>query len=316
MGDWGQSPQKCVMKKYSTLSKLALLTASLIWGSSFFVMKNSVDVFPVFALLAIRFTIGCGLLCLIFFKRVKNITRKTLSRGTLLGVLLFAAYTLQTLGLKSTTPGKNAFLTAIYCIVVPFLFWMVTKKRPDVYNCLAGVLCLGGIGLVSLTGGFSIGMGDALTLAGGIIYAVHIVVVARVSQDEDPVLLTLVQFGAAAVCCLSVSMATEIFPGDIPAASWYGLIYLAVFATTGALLMQNVGQKYTHPAAASILLSLESVFGVAFSMVFYGETLTLRLAAGFLMIFFSVIVSETKLGFFKKFRLKEKGGSGIAEQFE
>jgi drug/metabolite transporter (DMT)-like permease len=304
------------MQKHSVLSKLALLTASLIWGSSFFIMKNSVDVFPMFALLAIRFIIGCGLLGLAFFRRVKRITLKTLGRGTLLGVLLFAAYTLQTLGLKSTTPGKNAFLTAIYCIAVPFLFWMVTKKRPDIYNCLAGVLCLGGIGLVSLTGDFSVGMGDVLTMAGGIIYAVHIVAVARVSRDEDPVLLTLVQFGAAAVCCLIVSLTTETFPGDIPAISWYGLLYLAVFATTGALLMQNVGQKYTHPAAASILLSLESVFGVAFSMIFYEETLSLQLAAGFLLIFFSVIVSETKLGFFKKPRPNEKGTVDMAEQLE
>ena len=304
------------MKKYSLLSKLALLTASLIWGSSFFIMKNSVDVFPMYALLAIRFTIGCSLLCLAFFRRLKNITRKTLSRGSLLGVLLFAAYTLQTLGLKDTTPGKNAFLTAIYCIVVPFLFWMVTKKRPDVYNCLAGVLCLGGIGLVSLTGGFSIGMGDALTMAGGIVYAVHIVVVARVSRDEDPVLLTLVQFGAAAICCGSVSLVTETFPSSIPAESWYGLLYLAVFATTGALLMQNVGQKYTHPAAASILMSLESVFGVAFSMIFFGEKLTLRLAAGFLIIFFSVIISETKLGFLKKLHLHKKAAIDVAGQLE
>ncbi len=311
----GRSPKrKDVMQKYPVLSKLALLAASLIWGSSFFVMKNSVDVFPVFALLAIRFTIGCGLLCLIFFKRMKGITIKTLGRGALLGFLLFGAYTLQTLGLIDTTPGKNAFLTAIYCIIVPFLFWVVTKKRPDIYNCLAGVLCLGGIGLVSLTGDFSISVGDALTLAGGILYAVHIVVVAKVSQEEDPVLLTLVQFGAAAVCCWSLSLPTETFPAAIPAASWYGLLYLAVFATTGALLMQNIGQKYTHPAAASILLSLESVFGVAFSMIFYGETLTPRLAAGFLLIFFSVIVSETKLGFIKKPRLYEKGMADMAEQ--
>ncbi len=288
------------MQKHSVLSKLALLTASLIWGSSFFVMKNSVDVFPVFSLLAIRFTIGCGLLSIVFFKRLKRITRKVFFHGTILGLLLFAAYALQTLGLLETTPGKNAFLTAIYCILVPFLFWMVTKKRPDVYNCLAGVLCLGGIGLVSLTGNFSVGSGDALTIAGGIVYAIHIVVVAKVSRNEDPVLLTLVQFFAAAVCCLTIALFTETFPAAIPASSWYGLLYLAVFATTGALLMQNVGQKYTHPAAASILLSLESVFGVAFSMIFYGEILTPRLAAGFTLIFISVIVSETKLSFLKR----------------
>ncbi len=281
----------------SVLSKLGLFTASLIWGSSFFVMKNSVDVFPTFALLAIRFLIGCGLLCLVFCRRLKNITGKTLKRGALLGVLLFGAYALQTLGLKETTPGKNAFLTAIYCILVPFIFWMVTRKKPDIYNYLAGALCLLGIGLVSLAGDLSIGVGDALTMAGGVVYAVHIVAVAKVSQDDDPVLLTLVQFGAAAICCLGTFLGTETFPAEVPPAAWYGLIYLAVFATAGALLLQNVGQKYTHPAAASILLSLESVFGVAFSMVFYGEALTARLAAGFLLIFIAVIVSETKLSF-------------------
>ncbi len=288
------------MEKRSLWSKLALLSASLIWGSSFFMMKNSVDVFPMFALLGIRFSIGCGLLCLIFVKRLKRVTVKTLWRGALLGLLLFLAYTLQTLGLMGTTPSKNAFLTAIYCIMVPFLFWLVSKKRPDIYNCLAGVLCLMGIGLVSLRGDFTVGLGDGLTMLGGVMYAVHIVAVATVSRDEDPVLLTLVQFGAAAVLSWGFSLPLETFPASIPMESWTGLIYLAVFATTAALLLQNVGQKYTHPAAASILLSLESVFGVIFSMIFYGEALTARLVAGFLLIFFSVVVSETKLKFLFK----------------
>ncbi len=288
------------MEKRSLWSKLALLSASLIWGSSFFMMKNSVDVFPMFALLGIRFSIGCGLLCLIFMKRLKRVTPKTLWRGALLGLLLFLAYTLQTLGLMGTTPGKNAFLTAIYCIMVPFLFWLVSRRKPDIYNCLAGILCLLGIGLVSLQGDFTIGLGDGLTMLGGVMYAVHIVAVAIVSRDEDPVLLTLVQFGAAAVLSWGFSLPLETFPASIPVESWTGLIYLAVFATTAALLLQNVGQKYTHPAAASILLSLESVFGVIFSMIFYGEALTARLVAGFLLIFFSVIVSETKLKFLFK----------------
>jgi drug/metabolite transporter (DMT)-like permease len=278
-------------------SKLALLTASLIWGSSFFVMKNSVDVFPMFALLGMRFTLGCVILCLVFVKRLKRIRKTTLLCGAVLGLLLFGAYAVQTMGLKQTTPGKNAFLTAIYCILVPFMFWLTNGKKPDVFNYLAAGLCMAGIGLVSLTGDFSMGIGDALTIAGGVIYAVHIVAVAGMSQQEDPVLLTLIQFGMAAVCSWAFSLGSETIPAGIPANAWMGLLYLAVFATTGALLLQNVGQKYTHPAAASILLSLESVFGVAFSMVFYGEALTIRLVAGFTLIFFSVIVSETKLSF-------------------
>lgn len=290
-------------KTRAFLSKLALLTAALIWGSSFFIMKNSVDIFPMYHLLAMRFTLGCGLLCLIFYKKLHRITKKTLLRGALIGVILFCAYTTQTLGLKQTTPGKNAFLTAVYVIVVPFFFWLISKKRPDVFNWMAAVLCLVGIGLVSVTGEMSIGIGDGLTLVGGALYAAHMVAIAKSSQDEDPVLLTLIQFGAAAACSWLFALSTEKFPPNVPAAGWGAFLYLALFATAGALLLQNVGQKYTHPAAASILLSLESVFGVAFSMAFYGETLTPRLFVGFLMIFLSVMVSETKLAFFKKRQL-------------
>ncbi len=287
------------MQNRSAWSKLGLFVATLIWGSSFFIMKNSVDVFPTFLLLSIRFTIGFGLLCVAYCHRLKRITLKTLLRGCLLGVLVFLAHTLQTLGLIDTTPGKNAFLTAVYCILVPFLFWMVTKKRPDIYNYLAGVLCLAGIGLVSLTGDLSMGRGDVLTLAGGVLFAGHIVAVAKVSSDEDPVLMTLLQFGVAALCCWILALGTETFPASVPPSAWYGMIYLAVFSTTIGFLLQNIGQKYTHPAAASIILSLEAVFGVVFSILFYGEVLTPKLVAGFILIFVAILISETKLSFLK-----------------
>ena len=287
------------MQNRSAWSKLGLFVATLIWGSSFFIMKNSVDVFPTFLLLSIRFTIGFGLLCVAYCHRLKRITFKTLLRGCLLGVLVFLAHTLQTLGLIDTTPGKNAFLTAVYCILVPFLFWMVTKKRPDIYNYLAGVLCLAGIGLVSLTGDLSMGRGDVLTLAGGVLFAGHIVAVAKVSSDEDPVLMTLLQFGVAALCCWILALGTETFPASVPPSAWYGMIYLAVFSTTIGFLLQNIGQKYTHPAAASIILSLEAVFGVVFSILFYGEVLTPKLVAGFILIFVAILISETKLSFLK-----------------
>lgn len=279
--------------------RLALLTAALIWGSSFFIMKNTVDVFPTFLLLGMRFTIGCLVLGVIFFKRLKKVTKRAILRGSILGALLFVAYTVQTLGLIQTTPGKNAFLTAVYCVLVPFVAWIASKKRPDKYNWLAAIMCLAGIGLVSLTGQMNIGIGDSLTLIGGIFYAIHMVAVGAFGQDDDPVTLTIIQFAAAAVLFAIVSLSSETLPQGVPTEAWGGLMYLAVFATAGALLLQNVGQKYTPPAAAAILLSLESVFGVLFSVVFYGEALTIRLICGFLLIFASVLISETKLSFLR-----------------
>ena len=284
----------------SFLPKLALFCAAFIWGSSFFIMKDTVDVFPPHILLGFRFTIACILLAVIFYRRLKNITFEYLWKGGVIGLFLFLGYSTQTIGITNTTPGKNAFLTAIYCVIVPFLFWLVDKSKPDIYNYSAAVICLTGIGLVSLTGGFTIGIGDAFTLLGGFIYSAHLVAVAKLGKGKDPIVLTIIQFGFAATFSWIIGLTTEHIPTQVSIQNVSGILYLAVFATAVALLFQNIGQKYTHPSAAAIILSLESVFGIMFSVIFYGEQLTVRLAWGFMLIFIAVVISETKLSFIRK----------------
>jgi len=281
-------------------AKLALFTATIIWGASFLIVKNSMDVMGPHTLLGFRFTIAGILLGIIFHKRLKSLNRDYFIKGAILGVLLFLGYSLQTIGITDTTPGKNAFLTTIYCILVPFFYWLVDKKKPDAYNFTAAIITIAGIGLVSLNGNFTIRMGDALTLAGGALYAIHMVFIAKFTQGRDPVLLTILQFGYASIISWTVAFLTEDMPAKLNGDSLLGLFYLAVFATAIALLLQNIGQKYTNPAAASIILSLESVFGVLFSVVFYHEKVTVKLFFGFLLIFLSIIISETKLSFLRK----------------
>lgn len=300
------------MKKHtSLLARLGLVLAAIIWGSAFVVMKNTVDVFPPFLLLFFRFAAGCLVLALIFIKRLRHITGPLFLRGCLLGLLLGIAYSVQTIGLMDTTPGKNAFLTTVYCVLVPFLAYVIFRRKPDKFNWIAAVLCMAGVGLVSLTGDLTIGRGDLLTLISGIFYALHIVCVDRFASKDDPVLLTIGQFFSAAIGCGMVSLCTESMPVAIPADAWLGLGYLAVFSTALALLLQNVGQKYVPPAGASILLSLESVFGVFFSVLYYGETVTPRLALGFLLIFCAVVISETKCSFLKRNKTQEGLNHGM-----
>jgi len=287
-------------KKVNIASKLALFGASVIWGSSFLVVKNSMDFMRPHTLLAFRFTIGSILLCLLFAKRLKKINKDYIIKGGIMGIFLFIAYSLQTIGITDTTPGKNAFLTAVYCVIVPYLYWIIEKIRPDRYNIMAAILCLTGIGLVSLDGEFKIRFGDAFTLISGFFYAAHMVVLSKLTQDKDPVLLTIVQFGYTAVISWVVALLTEDIPKSLSGSEICGLLYLAVFATAVALLLQTVGQKYTKPAPASIILSLEAVFGVIFSVIFYGEEVTPKLLLGFLLIFLSIITSETKWSFLKK----------------
>jgi len=286
-----------------TLTKLAkplLALAAFIWGSSFFIMKNSLDSMPVFFLLGTRFLAATGILSLIFLKRFSRLRGDYLSRGAIMGVLLFFAYTSQTFGLAGTTPSKNAFLTAAYCVLVPFFYWGISKTRPDRYHIGAAFLLLTGIGFVSLTGDFTISPGDWLTLLCAVFYALHIVSVSIFAKGRDIILLTILQFVTVGVLSWLCSFLFETAPASLPAENLWSLAYLSVMATAAALLFQNVGQKYSSPVAASVLLSLESVFGVLCSLLFYGDVLTLRLAIGFLLIFVAVLCSETKFSFLRK----------------
>jgi len=284
------------------LAKPMLFAAAMIWGTSFFIMKNALDVMPVFFLLAIRFTAGACLLALVCWKKWKDFSWDYLWRGAIIGGCLFLAYAVQTFGLARTTPSKNAFLTAVYCVIVPFLYWAVMKVRPDRYNIAAALLCVTGVGLVSLNGDLSVELGDVLTLICAFFYAAHIVAVAKVSPGKDIYLLTVFQFGFAAIYAWICGGVTEVFPAQsiMDPAVYLPLAYLCVMATTVALLFQNVGQVWSDPASASVILSLESVFGVICSVIFYGDQVTVPMTLGFALIFVAVVCSETKFSFLHK----------------
>jgi len=285
------------------LAKPMLFAAAIIWGSSFFIMKGAVDIIPTFYLLAIRFTGGAVLLALVCWKKWRmHFTRDYLWRGAVIGAFLFLAYSVQTFGLMGTTPSKNAFLTAVYCVLVPFLYWIAVKKRPDRYNILAAVLCVAGVGLVSLTNDFTITWGDGLTLVCAFFYAAHIVAVAKVSPAKDIYLLTVFQFAFAALYAwICGALFQELPPTSVISSDLIiQMAYLVVMATTVALLFQNVGQVWSDPSSAAVILSLESVFGVLFSVLFYGDPVTGQLLAGFALIFVAVVCSETKFSFLRK----------------
>lgn len=283
------------------LAEGALFSAALIWGLSFVFLKSALDALPTHFILAVRFTGATVLLALIFRKRLRGrIRMEYLWRGSVMGVFLFAAFSVQTLGLKSTDPGKNAFLTAVYCVMVPFLHWAVNRKRPDRYHVAAAVLCIAGVGMTALHEGFTLAAGDALTLLGGFFFAVHLVCVSTFTTDRDPFALTTIQFAVTAVCCWLAWAIFEPMPSAVPLRACLEVGYLTVFATAAALLLQTVGQKHTNPAAAAVILSLESVFGAAASALLTGEKMTPVKLAGFAAIFVAVVISQTKLRFFRR----------------
>lgn len=282
--------------------KLMLVAMALIWGYSFLTMKTVLDTVPTFMLLACRFLLSAVIMFIIFHKRIKaHFNREYLGFGVLMGCVIWSAYAAQTLGLVDTTPGKNAFLTGTYCILVPFIALILFKERVTKWHIASALLCLVGVGFVALDN-FSIQMGDLMTLVGAVFFAVDMAVVGHIGRTRDVSVLTSWMFLFVGLFSLA---ATTAFEPRVPAEQWTPeiigqLVFLAVVCTTIGLLLQNQALSHVPPATGSLLLSLESPSGVLFSVLMAGEVLTGKLIFGFALIFLSIVLSETHFSFLRK----------------
>ncbi|NLG92900.1 MAG: DMT family transporter [Clostridiales bacterium] len=291
------------MKKYK--GELGLLVTAMIWGGGFAASKAALETnLTPYQITGIRFFIGTLLLSAIYHKHFKKMNSRVLLSGLLLGFFLCGAFTLQTMGLQYTTASKNAFLTAINVVMVPFIGLAFFREKIDVYGIAGGFLAAAGAGVLMLNGAFTVNIGDVLTLFCALCFAFHIYCVGIFVQTCDAVLLTIIQFAFA--CVFSVPMML-LFPGGQSSIGVNGilsLLYLGVLSTGVAFLLQNVSQTLTTSTRAAIILSSESVFGSLASVLFLGEALTFRTVLGCLMIIAAVLIVETKLPFLNRIRRK------------
>ena len=284
----------------SLVYKLLIVFTTVIWGFSFVAMKDAVNQVEPAWLIFIRFMVASALLAIMFWKRLRaSFNRECLLASVIVGFLLGVAYLAQTIGLMTITPGKNAFLTATYCVMVPFIWWIVAKRKPSIFNVSAAVVCIVGVGLISLDGaeasGSFMGFGEFMTVICAVFFACHIVAVSKFSEKFDVMVLTVYQFFWGGLFCGIWALIFEEPPTlevlTNPDFLWsFG--YLVIFASIVGLGIQNFALAHIPPAQASILLSLESVFGVIFGVIFYHDPLTLQLVGGFALVFAGVLISE------------------------
>ena len=271
---------------------LSLLAVAVIWGGGFVAGKASLSGFSPMAVVALRFCGAALLSALPFFRILRKSDGRVIRHGLLLGVIQFAAQGIQLLGLKYTTPGKQAFLIAGYVVLVPFLLWIIMRKRPAVSSFAAGVVALTGIALLSLNERLTMGAGEILTLISTGAFALQLILIGLFAKEDNPIQLTFFQFiSAGALASISALIAGQPVIGAGREAVT-GVIYLIVLNTVVAFIAQNVAQRYTKASHASLILSTESLFGFLASAVIYGEALSLRTAIGGLMILAAIFVSK------------------------
>lgn len=291
----------CKLEKKRVLyADLALLIVAIIWGSGFVIIKNTLDVVTPFYLNAYRFIIAGVLLAIILYKKLLKATKDDIKSGILIGVFLFLGFAVQTEGLQYTEASKQAFITSTYVVMVPFIYWMISKIKPNNFEVLAAFLCLIGIGILSLEKNLGLGYGETLTLISAVMFALHVSATGYFAIKSDPYVISVIQLlvtGILSLICALIFEGTNI---SLDSSALFPILYLAVFSSMIAFLIQTVAQKYTSSTHTAIILSLEALFGSIFGVILLNDPVTLRFVMGASIILISVITSETKWKFLRK----------------
>ena len=264
------------MNKRKLKGNLLLLLAAFVWGISFIAQSKGVELVSPVAFIGVRTMIGTLVLIPVILvvdgnKRKKGIpvqgwTKDLFISGILCGILLFIATILQTAGMIYTSPGKSGFITALYMVIVPF-FSLFSGKKPDGAVWLSVLIAVAGLYLMCIDSSLTVNFGDILTLICAFIFSLHIITIDKFSPRVDGVKLSFMQFfvcGALGLIYIFIFEEPQLKP---ILDCWISIGYAGVFSCGVGYTLQIVGQKYTDPTSASILMSLESVFATLATVI-------------------------------------------------
>ena len=282
-------------KKLTIISDAALLLVAALWGGGFIAVKDGLNTLTPMVLASMRFVIAAVLFKVIFYTRLKDITRKEWLNGALVGFFLYLGFAFQTVALQYTTASKQGFLTATYVIMVPLIHWMISKKMPKQKVFVGSLLTFIGIGLVSYEGTLSLNKGDILTLICAVFFALHIISIDYIGKMMASLKLAYIQIVVASLLFVVTALLFEPIPTSLSPSGIWAVVYLGIFSTCLCFTLQTVAQRHTPPSHASMLLSLESIFAAIFGVLLLGEAMTTKVIFGCILIFFAILMIEMEM---------------------
>lgn len=282
--------------KKMLLADISLFIVAVFWGSNFVIMKEALELIEPFTYLGLRFSLAALILAAVYRRKMLRVKREDILIGSLVGFFLIAGFGFQTVGLLITTPAKSGFITGTSVIIVPFLYFLVTRKSPGWPSVSGGILAAVGLFLLSSNEHFRLEFGDLLTFIAAILFAAHVVALGVYAPRRDPISLATLQLAFAGAAAFAVALFVEPLEGMLlhPPVIWGAIFYAILFCTIGAFVTQTIAQRFTPPTHAALILSLEAVFAGLFSYFFWNELFTLQKLAGALFIFTGITVTEVK----------------------
>ncbi|MCP4023648.1 MAG: DMT family transporter [Desulfobacteraceae bacterium] len=284
--------------KLSTLkSDFILLVVATIWGMAFVAQRVGMDHVGPFTFNAVRFTIGTiCLLPLALVSKTKPYMSNSITQlaksGTIAGFFLFCGISLQQMGLVYTTAGKAGFITGLYVVMVPIMGLFIKQEKTSLGTWIGALLATLGMYFLSVNKGVKINIGDILVLFSTVCFAVHLIIIGRISSLFNTAKLSLVQCVVCMVLsfCFAFSLESFILEDILKAA--IPLLYGGMFAVGIAYSLQIYGQKNAPPAHAAIIFSLESVIAALGGWIILSEIMSKRAILGCAMMLSGMLISQ------------------------
>lgn len=281
------------MKK--TYANMMLVVVTVIWGGGFIATSGALDSMTPFYVMMIRFVGASILPALVCFRKLKKLSKDEIRHGMITGTFLFLAFAFQTSGLQYSSASKNAFLTATNVVFVPYLLWILLKRKPNKKEIIASIMCICGIALLTLKkDALMLGIGDVLSIICAVFFALHIIALERYSAHMDAICMTAMQMLTAGVLSTICALLFEQPPTQLNANAIGNVSYLIFVSTLMAYLIQTYAQKFTTANTASLILSMEALFASIFSFLILHEVLSIQMIFGAILIFASVLYIEYK----------------------
>ena len=279
------------MSRRSRLSAtLALLGITAMWGSTFFLIRDLLVRVPTLDFLAVRFAIASLALLVVAPRAVARLSPASRRSAVVLGLLYGVAQILQTAGLAHTAASVSGFITGMYVVLTPVFAAALLRTRITALTWGAVLLASAGLAVLTLNG-LSVGYGEAITLVAAMLYALHIVGLGAWSTPHEALGMSIVQIVVITLVCLAATAPDGIVlpqtTGD-----WLSVVYMALFAGALGLVGQTWAQAHLAPTRSALIMSMEPVFAAFFAVLLGGESFTLRMVAGGLMVLAAMLVVE------------------------
>ena len=269
---------------------LGLFYAAVVWGYSFIVVRDALAEIDAVMMVAVRFLIA-GSCLLVFLVATGRPVWRGWGRALFLSVILWLLYIPQTIGLRYTTASNSGFITGLFVFFIPLFMRLVFRRKPNLMEWLASGVALAGLYL--LTGGLSdINLGDSLTLIAAMTYALHVLYSDKyMKTGVDPFVISCQQFLLVGLFSLVTVLLTGAEWHVTSGFAWRSVIFLALFPTLSAFVIQMVAQRFTSPLRVSLIFAFEPVFAALFAWTLGGEQPVLHRALGGLLVFAALVIS-------------------------